>query len=338
MRARSPRPSTSTPSPCGPASGCSTTAPAMKITNLPEANKYLTREYRKGWELRHATLSRRHFLAQRRGAWRCARSRSAGLADRLPDVSRYAKALGKDFEGTLKQLAGIGYKTIEMCSPAGYERSGYGPLAKLKAAEITQTIQAAGLDCESCHFKFRELKESLDERIAFAKELGLKQMVCSTFGVRPEARHGGLVRAPRELNKIGEQYTRRGSSSVSTIMNFEFKKIDGVLIYDKLMSKLDPKLVKMQFQVSVISLGYEAAKYFTKYPGRFISIHLQDWSAAEKKHGGGRQGRRSTGRRLFAAAKKAGVKNYLRGTGSRAAQGELSVSAQPEGLTAANFG
>jgi hypothetical protein len=23
----------------------------MKITNLPEANKYLVREYRKGWEL-----------------------------------------------------------------------------------------------------------------------------------------------------------------------------------------------------------------------------------------------------------------------------------------------
>jgi hypothetical protein len=26
-------------------------AASMKITNLPEANKYLTREYRKGWEL-----------------------------------------------------------------------------------------------------------------------------------------------------------------------------------------------------------------------------------------------------------------------------------------------
>jgi hypothetical protein len=29
-------------------------ADAMKITNLPEANKYLTREYRKGWELETA--------------------------------------------------------------------------------------------------------------------------------------------------------------------------------------------------------------------------------------------------------------------------------------------
>src|SRR5450631_1793930 len=35
-------------------------------------------------------------------------------------------ALGKDFEGTLVQLAAIGYKSIEMCSPRGYERAGYG--------------------------------------------------------------------------------------------------------------------------------------------------------------------------------------------------------------------
>ena len=33
------------------------------------------------------------------------------------------EALGKDFDGTLKQLAGIGYKSIEMCSPPGYAAS-----------------------------------------------------------------------------------------------------------------------------------------------------------------------------------------------------------------------
>jgi hypothetical protein len=27
----------------------------MKVTNLPEANKYLVREYRKGWELNDGT-------------------------------------------------------------------------------------------------------------------------------------------------------------------------------------------------------------------------------------------------------------------------------------------
>src|SRR5436309_1911410 len=40
-------------------------------------------------------------------------------------------ALGKDVEGTLKQLASIGYRTIELCSPPGYEKAGYAPLLNI---------------------------------------------------------------------------------------------------------------------------------------------------------------------------------------------------------------
>src|SRR5579864_1029086 len=192
-------------------------------------------------------------------------------------------ALGKDFPGTLKELAGIGYKSIEMCSPAGYAKAGYGPLASLKGSEIKQTIHSAGLRCESSHFNFRELKDNLDERIGWAKEVGLKQMICSTFGVKPDAPLADWSRAADELNKIAERVHKAGLALGFHNHNFEFAKVDGVLVYDHLMSKLDAKLVRMQFQVSVIGLGYEAATYFKKYPGRFISIHLQDWSAAEKK-------------------------------------------------------
>jgi sugar phosphate isomerase/epimerase len=219
-------------------------------------------------------------------------------------------ALGKDFEGTLKQIAAIGYKNIEMCSPPGYEKSGYGPLVGMKASEMREKIGAAGLKCESCHYQFREMKENLDERIAFAKELGLKQMILSTFGLKPDATMGDWTRAAEELNKIAERTQKAGLQAGFHNHNFEFKEIDGVLVYDRLMQTLDPKLVKMQFQVSVISLGYEAATYFNKYPGRFVSIHLQDWSPTEKKQvavGSGAVG----WKKLFAAAKTGGVKNYF---------------------------
>jgi hypothetical protein len=41
----------------------------------------------------------------------------------------------KDFPGTLKKMAGLGYQSLEMCSPPGYESSGFGPLMKLKPKE-----------------------------------------------------------------------------------------------------------------------------------------------------------------------------------------------------------
>ena len=219
-------------------------------------------------------------------------------------------ALGKDFEGTLKQLSAIGYRMIEMCSPPGYEKSGYGSRVNMKAADMRKTIHDAGLGCESCHYQFKEMKENLDDRIAFAKELGLKQMILSTFGLRQDATMADWVQAARELNKIGEQTQKAGIQTGFHNHNFEFKEIDGVLVYDKLMSELDPKLVKMQFQVSVISLGYDAATYMHKYPGRFISIHLQDWSPADKKQVAVGQGAVDW-KKLFTAAKTAGVKNYF---------------------------
>jgi sugar phosphate isomerase/epimerase len=218
-------------------------------------------------------------------------------------------ALGKDFDGTLRQLAAVGYRAIEMCSPPSYT-DGFGPLTKFSAAELRDRIHAAKLDCQSCHYQFRELKQNLDDRIAFAKELGLRQMVLSTFGVPNDAPMHAWMDAAGDLNRIGERVTDAGLQLGFHNHNFEFREIDGVLIYDKLMGELDPKLVKMQFQVSVISQGYEAAKFMRKYPGRFLSLHLQDWSPSDKKQvavGSGVVDWKD----LFAAAKTGGVRNYF---------------------------
>lgn len=220
------------------------------------------------------------------------------------------EALGKDFEGTLRQIAAIGYQAIEMCYPADYAASGFGPLVNLKASAIRQAIQSAGLRCQSCHYHFRELKESLDDRIAFAKELGLTQMIVSTFALPQDATLADWTRAATELNRIAEKTQKAGIQMGFHNHDFEFREIGGVLIYDHLMRSLDPKLVKMQFQVAVISLGYQAATFFDKYPGRFLSMHLADWSSAERKPvplGSGAV----DWKHLFTAAKTGGVKNYF---------------------------
>ena len=218
--------------------------------------------------------------------------------------------IGKDFPGTLRQIAGMGYRTIEMCSPPGYVNAGFGPLANLKAGEMRKIIQDAGLRCESCHYNFSEVRQHLDERIAFAKELGLSQMVVSTFGLPNTATMDDWTRAAAELNKIGEQTRKAGIQLGFHNHNFEFREIDGVLVYDRLMSTFDASLVKMQFQVAVISIGFEAATYLKKYPGRFLSMHLADYSTAEKKAvpvGAGVVEWKA----LFAAARLGGVKNYF---------------------------
>jgi sugar phosphate isomerase/epimerase len=86
--------------------------------------------------------------------------------------------------------------------------------------------------------------------------------------------------------------------------------VDGKRTYDVLFGLLDPKLIKFQFQVSTISRGYDAAEYFTKYPGRFISMHVQGWSSETRKIVPVGQGTLDW-KKIFTAAKTGGIKNYF---------------------------
>ena len=218
--------------------------------------------------------------------------------------------LVKDFPGTLKMMAGLGYESLEMCSPPGYESSGFGPLMKLKAKEMKQIINDAGLICESTHYGMGEFREHLSERIDFALESGQKQMILSSFWLPNEATLDDWLKAADELNEMGEKAKKAGIQIGFHNHNMEFAKIGDTLIYDALMKRFDPDLVKMQFQVAVIELGYKASDYFTKYPGRFISAHLADWSPEQKKAVPAGEGIVDW-KEFFAAVKTGGVKNIF---------------------------
>jgi sugar phosphate isomerase/epimerase len=218
--------------------------------------------------------------------------------------------IGKDFPGTLKILSDAGFERIELCSPVGYAKSGFGDLAKYKGAELRQILGDAGLKCESSHFSMKELRENQADRIAWAKDVGLTQMLVASLGGPKEPTMDDVKRAADEYNKIGEQAANAGIQQGLHNENFEMTTVDGKRTYDLLFELLDPKLVKFQFQVSTISRGFDAAEYFTKYPGRFISMHAQGWSNSTKKIVPIGQGDLDW-KKIFSAAKVGGIKNYF---------------------------
>ena len=218
--------------------------------------------------------------------------------------------LVRDFQGTLKMMAGLGYQSIEMCSPPGYAFAGFAPLMKLRAKEMLQIINDAGLVFESTHYVMNELRNNLDERIEFAAETGQKQMILSSFGLPQSATMSDWMKAADELNKIGEKTRKADIQMGFHNHHTEFAKIDGTLIYDALLSQFNPEYVKMQFQVAVINIGYKASTYFKKYPGRFISAHLADYSTIEKKSVALGKGIVDW-KEFFTTIKKGGVKNIF---------------------------
>ncbi len=218
--------------------------------------------------------------------------------------------LVKDFPGTLKKMAKMGYTQVEMCSPLGYTSSGFGPLNNMSGKEMKKIVDDSGLKCVSSHYGMGELRDSLDNRIEWAQGLKMKQMVCSSFWLPKDASIDDYRKACDELNKLGEKTKAAGIQMAFHNHHMEFEKRGDVLIYDVLMEQFDPELVKMQFQVAVVDIGYIAADYFRKYPGRFISAHLADYSKEKESQVPVGQGIVEW-EDFFKAAKTGGVKNFF---------------------------
>jgi sugar phosphate isomerase/epimerase len=216
----------------------------------------------------------------------------------------------KDFPGTIKQLAAAGFQTIELCSPVGYEDSGFGGLAKYTGPELRRVLGDAGVTCTSSHFGIDELRKNQEGRIAWAKDVGLTQMLVPSLDGPEKPTMDDVKRAADEYNRMGEQAAKAGIQQGLHNEGFEVSMVDGKRTYDVLFGLLDPKLVKFQFQVSTISDGFDAAEYFTKYPGRFISMHVQGWSATTRKIVPVGQGSLEW-KKIFTAAKTGGIKNYF---------------------------
>lgn len=236
------------------------------------------------------------------------------------------RAMIKDgnFAGLLKILREIGVEQIELCSP------GYAEFASLADGKQVRTIIADhGLGCVSAHFSMRELRQSQQKSIEWAKEVGITQMVTATLGAGNAPTMDDVKKAADEYNQIASVAAKAGIQQGLHNEGFELSEVDGRRTYDILLDLLDPKLVKFQFQMSTIGRGFVAHEYFTKYPGRFISMHLQDVdlnaappppppdAGGQRGRGRGRGVQTPVGKgsidwvKTFQAAKIGGVRNYF---------------------------
>jgi sugar phosphate isomerase/epimerase len=220
------------------------------------------------------------------------------------------KMIAHDFPGTIKLLAAAGFQTIELCSPVGYADSGFAGLGKYSGAELRKILADAGVTCISSHFGMEELRHHQARSIAWAKDVGLTQMLVASLGGPRKPTMDDVKLAADEYNKMGEQAATAGIQQGLHNEDFELTKVDGQRTYDLLFKLLDPKLVKFQFQVSTISEGYDAAEYFTRYPDRFISMHVQGWSTKTRKETAVGQDSLDW-KKIFSAARTGGIKNYF---------------------------
>ncbi len=230
--------------------------------------------------------------------------------------------LKKDYDGTLRQVAAIGYREVET---AGF----FGK----KPAEIKKSLQDAGLHCASVHIGLGGIEEALP----FATEIGAKYVISSVTLPKPPdpakfdmkafmAQLAGLTlddykSMAQRCNQMGEQAKKAGLQFGYHNHNFEFKPLSGGIGYDELLRATDPGLVKFELDCGwMVAAGHDPSAYLAKYPNRYRLLHIKDFQPTASPSVGLDESSRPKPaelgrghidyRTIFAAAKKTEVEQY----------------------------
>jgi sugar phosphate isomerase/epimerase len=214
----------------------------------------------------------------------------------------------KDWDHGWQQMRDIGFQSVDLVSFKGYGYE-HSPLADLSAKQIHEKLTSINMLCENCQFYFAELHQAFDEKMAFAHELKLKNVICAPDSTRMKTVDDWKWQAD-QLNELGEKIQAAGFQLGYHNHDQEFMAIDNTIPYDVLMARTDPKLVRFQIDVGNLTFaGADALAYLHKYPTRYFSMHAKDYLPGKTSVPVG-QGILNW-KEIFKAVKQTPIENYF---------------------------
>jgi sugar phosphate isomerase/epimerase len=234
------------------------------------------------------------------------------------------EALAKDFPGTLKRIALLGYREVEA---AGFYNH--------SAADVKRMMADAGLRCVSAHYSLADLLKATDATIAYAKTLGLEYIICSAPWAAdpahlenyPGGAWEGMLHAMTlddwkwnadQFNQMGCKMQQAGLKFGYHNHTMAFRKVGGSSGYRLLVEDTDPRCVTLELDCGwAIAAGQDAAKMLRLHPGRFSMLHLKDLKPAPAATEPDKRVSTEIGygivnfQPIFAAAKATGIKHYF---------------------------
>lgn len=198
------------------------------------------------------------------------------------------KEMDADPFGTLKSVAAVGYKNVEL-----------SPLSKAPLRDLKKGLDDAGLKSTSGHHMLPDLMSKLESKIADARQLGQEYMIVTVPWIADPSRVKAdpakdqmafflaLLQSltlddwkwnSEQFNKVGEQVKKAGLQLGYHNHNFEFKPYGGTTGYDEFIRLTDPNLVKLELDCGWMTVaGHDPVAYLTKFPDRYRLLHVKDF-------------------------------------------------------------
>jgi len=173
----------------------------------------------------------------------------------------------KDFEGTFREVAEMGYEGVEFAGLFGRD-----------AAEIKALLAKYNLTAVSAHVPLAEMLSDMDGVLETYKAIGCSYMAIPYVD---EQYRPGQPDYPETLAKIAELGKKAAEAGITLMYHnhdFEFVKIDGEYGLDVMYSTVPSEYLQTELDTCWVNVGGEnPAEYIAKYSGRTPVVHLKDF-------------------------------------------------------------
>jgi sugar phosphate isomerase/epimerase len=180
----------------------------------------------------------------------------------------------KDYEGTLRKVAEMGYQNVEL--------AGFGGRA---AKDVRAILDEFGLKAIGSHVGLDLLEgDGLANAIEDHKVIGCRYIVVPWLAAERRQDKAGYLRLAEVLNQVGETVKQEGLQLAYHNHNFEFdQKFDGKPALEILFDETAPELVQGEIDTYwVLFAGQDPLAFMGKYPGRFPLIHIKDMEKEDR--------------------------------------------------------
>ena len=175
----------------------------------------------------------------------------------------------RDFVGTLKAVADIGYRAVELVSYFGT----FG----LSAAEMKRVLADLGLEPIGIHVSSEHLEKSFDETVGYYVEVGVPEIIVPSLPGGSYDTAEGCLRGGEWLAELSRKCRGLGVGLSYHNHHSDFHRFGDRYGLDLLLAVSDPGTVGLEADVYWITYaGLDPAKVIADYAKWIRFVHLKD--------------------------------------------------------------
>lgn len=207
----------------------------------------------------------------------CGKAAQPGIGLQLYTIR---DAMAVDVPGSLKKVADIGYKYLELASYSDGKFYGYEPV------EFKKLVNDLGMEILSSHTQVEAAGITLDNAQKMAEDhakIGVKYCIQPWIVEEARTTIASYQKMAADWNQVGGIMKKQGIQFGYHNHNFEFDVVEGKIPYfDVMLAELDKDLVTMEIDLFwTTKAGHDPIEIFKKYPGRFQLFHMKDMYTRE---------------------------------------------------------